>query len=202
MDRRLIAEARKGLRPVDVYMRGCNVVVADNFEHRGQDRDYDHQYRNNVEQIAVLEPVDESHAESASTFVRVQFHFGFRWGVKSQKDSVDASASTESAHEVREVGFQESGRIEGTFVSEYTMDKPVSSEAIQEFSLHYACHQVWPFWREFVVSMCSRLNVPKPSIPMSQLPHNRINGRFALERRDEVLLAAKRAKHSKRRQKK
>lgn len=202
MDSKLIAEARKGLRPVDVYMRGCNVTVSNSFEHRGHEHDYDQQYRNNVEQIAVLEPASETDPDEVSTFVRVQFQFGFRWGTKFSTKADEEVVDDASDSEPEDREFEEMGRIEGTFVSEYSMEKPVSFEAIQEFALHHACYQAWPFWREFVVSMCSRLNVQKPSIPLIHLPHNRESNNFTLERSEEVVLRAKKSKRSARKIKK
>jgi hypothetical protein len=32
--------------------------------------------------------------------------------------------------------------------------------------LHNASFHLWPFWREYVVSQCNRMNLPKISIPM------------------------------------
>jgi hypothetical protein len=39
-------------------------------------------------------------------------------------------------------------------------------EALDEFALHNASFHLWPFWREYVVSQCNRMNLPKISIPM------------------------------------
>lgn len=39
-------------------------------------------------------------------------------------------------------------------------------EALDEFALRNASYHLWPFWREYVMSQCSRMNVPKIPLPM------------------------------------
>lgn len=39
-------------------------------------------------------------------------------------------------------------------------------EALDAFALQNASYHLWPFWREYVMSQCSRMNVPKIPLPM------------------------------------
>lgn len=60
-------------------------------------------------------------------------------------------------------------QIEADYRVDYLItDEALKSdqEALDEFALHNASFHLWPFWREYVVSQCNRMNLPKISIPM------------------------------------
>jgi hypothetical protein len=62
--------------------------------------------------------------------------------------------------------------VTAIFIAEYriTCDE-ITKEAIDEFSKRNAGFHVWPYWREYVQSTCSRLRLPQVVLPMYTLPH-------------------------------
>lgn len=70
------------------------------------------------------------------------------------------------------LGFEELGRIEANYVAEYEILGDLSKECLDAFALKNASYHVWPYWREFIASSCSRMNVPKQVLPTMQLPQN------------------------------
>jgi hypothetical protein len=64
--------------------------------------------------------------------------------------------------------------IEAQFCAEYLMaDKDLDEEALTFYALHNASYHVWPYWREYLMNMCNRLNLPKIPVPTMQVkPQN------------------------------
>ena len=58
--------------------------------------------------------------------------------------------------------------IAAIFTSEYaiTCDEELPQEAILEFGRINVPHQVWPYWREYCHSTCSRMSLPVSILPM------------------------------------
>ena len=57
-------------------------------------------------------------------------------------------------------------QIEATYVAEYTSDEDLDKDAIKAFATRNASFHVWPFWREFITSQCSRMNLPRINLPL------------------------------------
>jgi hypothetical protein len=55
--------------------------------------------------------------------------------------------------------------IAATFLVRYLTDTSPSQEMLQAFNDH-AVHHIWPYWREYVESMTTRLRVPTVVIPL------------------------------------
>ena len=62
--------------------------------------------------------------------------------------------------------------LTATFVAEYriTTSSPPEHEALEEFAQMNVLYHVWPYWREYVQSMCGRLRLPEIMLPMFRLP--------------------------------
>lgn len=56
-------------------------------------------------------------------------------------------------------------QITATFNPRYKSVEKLDSTQIEAFSERNVGYHVWPYWREFVQSSCSRLNVPIIQIP-------------------------------------
>lgn len=54
------------------------------------------------------------------------------------------------------------------FTSEYLIkcDEELSQDAIMEFGRLNVPHQIWPYWREYSHSTCSRMSLPVSMLPM------------------------------------
>lgn len=65
--------------------------------------------------------------------------------------------------------------IEAEYVAEYTVDEELEQACIDEFALKNASYHVWPYWREFLMSQCGRMYLPRLMLPTMQLAHHRHN---------------------------
>ncbi|AEG01193.1 hypothetical protein [Methylomonas methanica] len=63
--------------------------------------------------------------------------------------------------------------IEAEFVAEYTIDEQLEQSCIDEYALKNASYHVWPYWREFLMSQCSRMHLPRLVLPTVQFAQNR-----------------------------
>jgi preprotein translocase subunit SecB len=65
--------------------------------------------------------------------------------------------------------------IEAEYIAEYTVDEELEQACIDEFALKNASYHVWPYWREFLMSQCGRMHLPRLMLPTMQLAHHRHN---------------------------
>jgi hypothetical protein len=63
--------------------------------------------------------------------------------------------------------------IEAEYVAEYTVDKELEQACIDEYAQKNASYHVWPYWREFLMSQCNRMYLPRLVLPTMQLAHHR-----------------------------
>jgi len=52
-----------------------------------------------------------------------------------------------------------------TFVAEYRCYQELNEEALRVFSQRNAAYYIWPFWREYLVSQCDHLRLPRVLVP-------------------------------------
>lgn len=157
-----LKEAIKSLVIQDIYLRNSNTIVTDRFEpkyHEKQDS-FGLQFKHLVEKAEVLEL--ESDQGVKQNLLRVFLDVGFRL--------VDSEIPSEEGAE-EEFYVQ----MEAQYVAEYTMISELSKRAIDEFALENVSYHVWPFWREYISSQCTRINLPKIILPTKQLASNRQN---------------------------
>lgn len=160
-----LQRAQKGLRISDVYMRRSSLGVSDAYEHRSTDiENLQSQFRHFVEKSEVLVAEDDGNGQR---LFRVYLDLGFRWGAGSVK-SGSVSGSEDD-------GFEELGRIEAKYVAEYELVEELSQECLDAFALVNASYHVWPYWREYVTSSCTRMNVPNLVMPTIQPAQNRLS---------------------------
>ncbi len=62
--------------------------------------------------------------------------------------------------------------IEATFVAEYMLSSIPENEALNAFALNNASYHVWPYWREYLMNQCLRMNLPKVIVPITQFARN------------------------------
>lgn len=63
--------------------------------------------------------------------------------------------------------------IEAEFVAEYTIDEKLDQSCIDEYALKNASFHVWPYWREYLMSQCTRMHLPRLVLPTVQFAQNR-----------------------------
>ena len=67
-------------------------------------------------------------------------------------------------------------KIDATMVAEYVLsDAELDEDSLKVFALSNASYHVWPFWREYLMNMCTRMNLPKVAVPTFQVK-NLISG--------------------------
>jgi hypothetical protein len=141
------------LRINDVYLRNSISQCVNGFEPK-YDQDVDKlvtQTKHGVKQTQLAQ-LDES-----QWLVRVFIELGARL--------VDPRV-TEEDKAVRAF-------IEAEYVAEYTVDEELAQACIDEFALNNASYHVWPYWREFLMSQCGRMQLPRLVLPTMQLAHHR-----------------------------
>jgi hypothetical protein len=141
------------LRIHDVYQRSSIAQCVGDFEPK-YDQEIEQlvtQTKHGVKQTQLAE-IDES-----QWLVRVFIEFGARLvdpRVENEIDSVKAV-------------------IEAEYIAEYTADEALEQACIDEYALKNASYHVWPYWREFLMSQCGRMHLPRFVLPTMQLAHNR-----------------------------
>lgn len=95
--------------------------------------------------------------KSDQYLLRIVLGFGVRW--------ISESEVEEDAPQIRAF-------VEADYVAEYLMDERLEQDAIDAFALQNASYHVWPYWREYLMSQCERLRMPRLILPTKQFPDN------------------------------
>jgi len=59
--------------------------------------------------------------------------------------------------------------VQATFNAVYRSREQLSQDSVKEFSEQHVGYHVWPYWREFVQSSCTRLGVAPIRIPLYRI---------------------------------
>ncbi len=150
-----LQRAIRGLSVNDVYLKNSELFTKDEWDPKRADNSMlVYQFMTAVDKSEVF-GISEDSDSCARNFFSVYIKVGCRL--------VDENADSES-----ETIF---AQIEATFVAEYVLnsDFPASDEeALTAFALTNASFHVWPYWREYLMTTCSRLNLPKVAVPVRQ----------------------------------
>ncbi len=143
------------LNITDVYMKGAEIVVSDDFDPRTTDLDaLSEQHYEYVQKSELL--VDKS-STPEEMFLRVFIDVGFRTGyLPDEPSSKDAAISD----------FNELLRIKAKYIAEYQVDGQPSEQDVEEFALKASMYHVWPYWREYVAQSCRRAALGSVTIPL------------------------------------
>jgi len=150
-----LQEAIDHLSIADVYLIGSEARHSQGFNPKDANalENLKVQSMHIVRRSELLETVE------AERFVlRIVLGFGVRWihGATADTDQPVVAAF-----------------IEADYVAEYLMDGRLGQESIDAFALHNASYHVWPYWREYLMSQCDRLRMPRLVLPTRQFPDNR-----------------------------
>lgn len=150
------------LKISDVYLKSSNVKILDAFEpkYEADVESLNVQFKHVVtsSRILKLENDQAEPGESSLSLFLVFIAFGTRW-----------VESTESK-EIDEENIK--AEIEGIMVAEYQMQSDPGKEALEQFAMKNASYHIWPYWREYLSSMCTRMNLPKITLPTVQFAQN------------------------------
>jgi len=145
------------LEPRDVFLRTNISRLPESFDPK---------YSSDIDAIAVefrhvilrSELVDLNGGAEIERVFRVEIELGARWispeDSKAEKKTAKPATKTTKPSDQLAV-------IVATFVAEFEVKGDVSRTGLKDFSFKNASSYVWPYWREFLVSQCARMNLPK-----------------------------------------
>lgn len=95
-----------------------------------------------------------------------------RFYVETMMRYVKEPVSKEVQEDEELLSGQLASSIKAKFVAEYHIvnDVDIPEEALAEFGKYNVPHNIWPYWREYCQSTCSRMALPVIVIPLLQMP--------------------------------
>ncbi|WP_019676046.1 hypothetical protein [Arsukibacterium perlucidum] len=155
MAKEALQRAIKGLSVHDVYLKHSEFFTKDGWDpKRPGDISFVYQFMTDVEKSEVFGINEEAEA-SVKNFFAVYVKVGCRLVSEGEDSKPDAIF----------------GQVEATFIAEYLLDKDfdvADEEALTAFAVENASFHVWPYWREYLMATCMRLNLPKVALPVRQ----------------------------------
>jgi hypothetical protein len=157
-----LQKAIECLRIQDVYLRNSQGDLMEGFDpkYSPEANDLAVQFKHVVTRGEVLQLQED---EGEVNLFRVYIDLGARWVVSPESEVEGAERKEEE--NVRAV-------IEATFLAEYLIEGEPGQEALDAFALKNASYHVWPYWREYLMSQCMRMNLPKVALPAVQFSSN------------------------------
>jgi hypothetical protein len=159
MSAELIQEAIKGLAVQGVYLRASRFTQAPDFDPTvPQALEITAQYKAGAEAMHLVD-IEDAESGTKQTLMNVHFSCGLRL---IEADRIKKAKS--------EIGV--AAEIMATFVAQYLVlpDNHPRKEALDAFAMNNAGYHVWPYWREYAQSVCTRAGLPVIAIPMFTLP--------------------------------
>ncbi|MCH8537129.1 MAG: preprotein translocase subunit SecB [Alkalimonas sp.] len=154
-----LQRAIKGLSVHDVYLKKSECFTKDGWDpKRPDDRELVYQFMTALEKsevFGVAEVSDSSSNDETKNFFSVYIKVGCRLVADKDVDTADNIFA----------------QIEASFVAEYVLRPDFSSDdedALTTFAIENASFHVWPYWREYLMATCTRLNLPKVALPVRQ----------------------------------
>ena len=166
MDKALLQLAQDALRITDVALRKARCEVADDFDPAHERPQATVQLMQRALRSEILE-LDDGQSGLHRLF-RVHVQLGIRWvrsGKKQRARKPDKKAAPGDGKQPEVLAL-----VEAVFVAEYELRTEVDQACLDQFALHNAPFNIWPFWREYVVSQAQRMNLPKFVVPLRPLP--------------------------------
>jgi hypothetical protein len=147
MSNKLLKQAGEALTPVGVYLRSGKVFSHPEFYPQHNNGEFQVQYKTKpLSECKVLQGEDEG-----SKVVSFLFECGVR--------VVDESADEKSDDFVQ-------AEITAVFAAEYQFNgTTVNEDVMSEFLKCNVRFHVWPFWREYLQSTCTRMGLPVIPLP-------------------------------------
>jgi hypothetical protein len=155
-----LERAKAALRIQDVWMRQSNSWMAEEFDPKFSDDDRVGVQHKHVIARATFAQITNGEQQVPYLY-RVYIDFGIRL--------VALIGDAEPASETAVDAFPVLANIEATLVAEYTTEEDPGADALDAFAARNASYHAWPFWREYVVSQCDRMRLPRVVIPTMHL---------------------------------
>lgn len=150
--------AKDTLQFNDAYLKSTSCLTDDDFDPKSAN--WDELVYQFIHVVKGSEVVGMTNAEGKeSQYFRVFVDFGCRFIAKNEQENEEPTVLS---------------KIEASFCSEYLMlDPSLEEDALKVFALQNVSYHLWPYWREYLMNMCNRLNLPKVPLPTMQIkPQN------------------------------
>ena len=167
MDRTLIDQAARVLQIRAVLLRSSSLTSApDILPPSDPALELAAQFRSTTETNVEVTRIEAS-GKTLGRIAVVVFSVGVRL-----VDQKALSESREGGLELRDDAVKL--EIKAEFAAHYALPDEVEIKALgpalAEFCRHNVGFHVWPYWREFVQSTCTRMGFPPVPVPMYQVP--------------------------------
>ncbi|MTI12131.1 hypothetical protein [Sansalvadorimonas verongulae] len=146
-----LSEVSKHLNPIAVLLRGGGLLVSDDAEEAISEK---HLSSETFKAFTRYSTDESSPQEQGDRF---RYRFEYEMGVRL----VDESLSSESSDFAKVV-------IEAKFEAQYTSNQCFDDESLSTFGKLNAEYHIWPYWREYVQSVCQRAGIPVISIGLNR----------------------------------
>lgn len=139
--------AQENLNIHDVYLRNLTSELEDDFNPK---------YSENINELLLqnkhhIKEFKKSEFDDGTIMLSVTVSLGMRWVEQSDDDDYSVKAV-----------------IEADYVAEYIMGGDLTEDALNVFLEKYASYHIWPYWRELLSSQCTRMQLPKITLPVMQ----------------------------------
>lgn len=158
-----LEQAKKCLQIRDVWMNRSRAWIAEGFDPKySRVKSVSAQFKHGVSRYTFSEVTDKGKQEGRFLF-RVYLDLGMRL-TRMHPDQHPENKTEQDAEDMV------LAQIETVMVAEYLTDTDPGQEALEAFAAQNASYHAWPFWREYLVSQCERMRLPKVMIPTMMIP--------------------------------
>lgn len=145
----LLKSAISALSITNIFIRQSNISLSDGCNSFNfNDFKKKNQSFRTVKRIEAIELVDETEKANNRLFYSFHYSVGTRF-IDNSEDTSDDPLFI----------------IEADFEAIYLSKKELSKEELEEFAKQNVGFNVWPFWREYVQSTCSRMGITSVKVP-------------------------------------
>ena len=161
MNEGLLNKAKELLRIQEVYLRHTTAFIEFNADPEGinaliEAKNYETARGTNSLRVEELEINGE---------VVWEYHFYFFTGVRKTRDATEEEGRGEKSNKAKEEFENSIFNISATFDAVYHSSEELDDDVLQEFSKSNVAYHIWPFWREHLHSMCSKMDLVKIEVP-------------------------------------
>lgn len=165
MNDELLQKAIGCLAISDVYLHETHAILNKDFDPKIANQSLGTQLRftaKRVDSIDAEQVIGTSDDKQVVKLVRIYLRAGLRF--------VSGGLSDEVQNNPEELAKHIKAEINASFIAEYRITcDDLGIDAIEEFAKRNAAYHVWPYWREYAQSICSRMQLPQVIMPMFQL---------------------------------
>jgi hypothetical protein len=157
MNKQLINDASKNLSPKSIFICASNIWVDEEYDDQDLEVIRELQSLKGTSQLNVEEVESDTSEDESKTIYR--YNYIYNVGIRCTDKSVESEEVEVKVH------FEIKAKFKVTYISEIELDQ----ECASEFAQYNVGHTVWPYWREYVQSSCSRLGISNVDVPFYSL---------------------------------